>query len=450
MSATLSEELASWLDALTWMMLPERQRELAQSRVVDTLGLIACGYRTEAAAIARDFALRDGAGGRSSVAGSVAALPAGLAALVHGVAAHCYDFDDTFPESVVHPGSVIVPVALAVAEETGASGAEMLAAVAGGYEVAARLGRIGGRRFHERGFHATGVFAPVTAAFVAARLMRLDAPATASAVGLAASMSGGLLAFLPDGSWSKWLHVGWGNFGGITAAQLARSGFRGPVGALDGRHNLFEAFIGEGPIDAGAVTADLGTRWDSESALFKLYPCAHVIQGYIDVALALRNAVGSVPIDRVTCTVAPWAVPIVCEPNVEKTHPRTIMQAIASLPLHVASALVDGQVDLETIGDRNRVRADVLALAAKVDYVVDASLEGFDARVEIDAGGRRHVGSGGAARADMTRLRAKFASLVTPVLEDGDVERTLRAVESLPGAPDAAGVLAALRDAPAP
>jgi 2-methylcitrate dehydratase PrpD len=188
MSATLSAQLAAWFDALTWSAIPARQRELAQSRLLDTLGLIACGYRTQAASIARDFALHAGGAGPASMAAHAATVPAGWAAFVHGVAAHCYDFDDTFPESVVHPGSVIVPVALALGEETGASGRDVLTAIAGGYEIAARLGRIGGRRFHERGFHATGVFAPVTAAFVAARLLRLDAGQAASAAGLAASM----------------------------------------------------------------------------------------------------------------------------------------------------------------------------------------------------------------------------------------------------------------------
>jgi 2-methylcitrate dehydratase PrpD len=451
MSATLSEQLAAWFATVTWASLPEAQRELAQSRLLDALGLIACGYRAEAASIARTLALGTGGNGRATIAGSATALPPSWAALVHGVAAHGFDFDDTFPESVVHPGSVVVPVALAVGESVGASGAEMLAAIAGGYEIAARLGRAGGTRFHARGFHATGVFAPVTAAFVAARLLRLDAQASASAVGLAASMAGGLMAFQEDGSWSKWLHVGWGNFGGITAAQLAQGGFRGPAGALDGRSNLFAAFIGETNVDAGAITEGLGQRWDNATALFKLYPCAHVIQGYIDLALAMRETLVPATIERITCFVAPWAVPIVCEPVAEKARPKTMMQAIASLPLHVASALIDGRVDLQTIGDANRQRSDILALAAKVGYVPVAALEGFDARIEIvTADGRRHERSGGAAAADAARLRAKFTALASPALGPGGVKAVLRAVGALAEAPNADGISGCLSAAPAP
>lgn len=449
MSEPLSARLAAWFDALTWTSLAPRQQELAHSRVLDTLGLTLCGSGSEATAIARALALRSSASGASSLVGSTATVTAAWAALVNGVAAHCYDFDDTFPESVVHPGSGIVPVALAVGEECGASGAEILTAIAGGYEIAARLGRAGARRFHERGFHATGIFTPVSAAFVAARLLRLDAHTTASAVGLAASMSGGLLAFLPDGSWSKWLHLGWGNFGGITAAQLARDGFRGPIGALDGRHNLFEAFIGEAHVDANAIVANLGSRWDNETALFKLYPCAHVIQGYIDLALEMRRALALDPahIERITCTVAPWAVPIVCEPNAEKIRPQTIMQSIASLPFHMASALIDDRVDLETIGDAQRVRPDVLALAAKVDYVPDAGLERFDARLEIElAGGRTHSRGGRVAEPDAGRLGVKFSSLALRSLAPQDADPALAAVATLAEAPGAGGVTRFLRE----
>ena len=185
-----------------------------------------------------------------------------------------------------------MPTALAVGEEIGATGADVLIAIAGGYEIAARLGSAAERRLHQRGFHASGVFAPIVAAFVAGRLLRLRPEATASAVGLAASMSGGLMAFLQDGSWSKWLHFGWGNLGGIVAAGLAADGFRGPLGALDGRHNLYAAFIGDPSPDFEALYAGLNNEWRNEAALFKLYPCAHVIHAYIDLALKLRHSLG--------------------------------------------------------------------------------------------------------------------------------------------------------------
>src|SRR5205814_924820 len=133
-----------------------------------------------------------------------------------------------------------------------------------------------------RGFHATGVVGPLAAAVTAAKLYRLNARATAEAMGLAGSMAGGLMEFLADGSWSKWLHTGWAAHGGIVAAQFAGAGFHGPLSVLEGRAGLYNAFLGPGTADLQNVAADLGAAWRGGAAQFKYYPCAHVIQPYID------------------------------------------------------------------------------------------------------------------------------------------------------------------------
>jgi 2-methylcitrate dehydratase PrpD len=447
MSDSLSHAFALWFDALDWSTLPSRQRELAALRVLDTVGLFLAGAGTQAASIARAYAKRQAAGGAAIVA-SLQSATADWAAFANGVAAHCWDFDDTFPDSVVHPGSIVVPTALALGEVVGATGAEVLTAIAGGYEIAARLGSAAERRLHSRGFHASGVFAPIVAAFVAGRLMRLPAESTASAVGLAASMSGGLLAFLEDGSWSKWLHLGWGNLGGIVAAGLAADGFRGPLGALDGRHNLYAAFIGDPPPDPSAL-ADLGNVWYNEAALFKLYPCAHVIHAYIDLALKLRRSLGidHQQIRRVNLKVAPWAVPIVCEPMEEKTYPATTMQAIASLPFNIAAAFADGTVGLETLEEASRGRADVCALAARTDYEI-ADLPGFAGEFTIEtADGLIHATSGDAAEADAERLTGKFAALAARALAPEKIDRAIEDILALADAPDVGAVAAVLREA---
>lgn len=439
MSDPLAFRLAEWLTALAWPLLPPRQQELGELRLLDSLGLILGGTTSEATSIARGYVAAHGGAGRSTPVAGSAGTPAGWAALVNGIAAHCWDFDDTFSDSVVHPGSVVVPTALAVGEDTGASGAEILTAIAGGYEIAARLAGAGGRRFHARGFHASGIFAPVIAAFVAARLMRLTPPTMASAVGLAASMSGGLLAFLADGGWSKWLHFGWGNFGGILAAGLAQDGFRGPAGALDGRYNLYDAFLGLTP-DPTAIAAGLGAQWRSEAALFKLYPCAHVIHPYIDLALDMRRSLPLAPqaVKKVVCTVASWAVPIVCAPAAEKIRPQTTLQAIASLPFHVASALIDGRVALDTIAADNLHRPEVLALASKVDHVVIDDHEGFAAEIALETvAGEVHRRAGRLVAVMPERLREKFLDLAGAVLGRRQAENAMAAVRQLAAAPDA-------------
>jgi len=414
---TLSERLAAWSAALQWRDIPEGERALVGLRVLDTIGLILAGRETEAARAVSGFALEKN--------------PA-MAALVNGTLAHCRDFDDTFPDCVVHPGSVVVSTALAVGEAARAPNEEIATAIVAGYEAAARIGAVAGRRFHARGFHATGVVGPLAAALVAARLYRLSGRASADALGLAASMSGGLMAFVDDGAWSKWLHAGWAAHGGVVAAQLAATGFRGPRGALDGPHNLFAAFIDRPAPGADELCGDLGRRWAGGAAHFKYYPCAHVIQPYLDAAIVLRerHRFGADAIERVTCAIAPWAVPIVCEPRAPKLRPQSDMEAIASLPYQLAVALADGRVGLDALGPACRARSQVLDLAQRIEHAADESLgHGFDGSIAIalESGAvlRSPVSS---APPDRAKVLAKFRANARRAVEENAAAAFERAI----------------------
>src|SRR5262249_57443714 len=119
-----------------------------------------------------------------------------VAALVNGSLAHARDFDDTFPDTVVHPGSTVIAAALAAAEANDASFAELSTAIVVGYEVAARLGAPAGRGFHARGFHATGIVGPIMAATTAGRLLGCHTSAMAHAFPFTTSIGRGLPALL--------------------------------------------------------------------------------------------------------------------------------------------------------------------------------------------------------------------------------------------------------------
>lgn len=414
---TLSERLAAWSTALQWRDIPDDQRSLVGLRVLDTVGLILAGYETEAARCVSGFSQEEN--------------PA-MAALVYGTLAHCRDFDDTFLDSVAHPGSTLVSTALAVGEAVHAPNEEIATAIVAGYESAARIGAVAGRRFHARGFHATGVVGPLAAALVAARLYRLSAQAAADALGLAASMSGGLMAFVDDGAWSKWLHAGWAAHGGIVAAQLAAQGFRGPRGALDGRHNLFGAFVELPAPAAEDFCGDLGHRWAGGAAHFKYYPCAHVIQPYLDAAIALRvrHRLGADRIERVTCAIAPWAVPIVCVPRAQKLRPQSDMDAIASLPYQLAVALADGTVGLDALGAACRARPEVRNLAGRVEHAADESLgHGFDGSIAILlSSGERLESAVAAAPPDRAKVLAKFRANARRAVESNSAAALERAM----------------------
>lgn len=383
---TVAQALAEWSSTLSWSQVPDDLRRVLKLRLLDAVGLMLAAHDLPPGRAARRVALRQGGPAEAQLVVTGDRLPASWAALVHGTLVHSLDFDDTFSDSVVHPSSVVIPVALAVAQETAASGEELLTAASAGYEVAARIGAAAGRAFHARGFQATGVIGPLVAAVVAGRLYRMPPTATAQAMGLAGSMSGGLLEFLSDGSWSKRLHPGWAAHGGIIAAQLGDSGFPGPMSIIEGRHGVYAAFLGPDVADVAQVTLGLGSQWRSAVGHFKFYPCAHVLHPFIEAALAIRRHHDLDPtrIAAIEPVVAPWHVPIVCAPRSEKLAPATEYQARASLPFVLAAALVDGRVDLDTFDEQAIHRPELLGMARLVRETTDQRFDqGFGGRLVL-------------------------------------------------------------------
>ena len=380
---SISQHFARFALHLAWDTLPETVRTTLVTRLLDHLGLVAIGCRTAAGAAAVRCATIES--GSTSLLFSSARVTASDAALAHGTLAHVLDFDDTFPDSVIHPTSVVLPAALA-ASGPSTMLADALSACAPGYELLARIGRDAGRDFHERGFHPTAVLGPLAAALVAGRLLGASEEELVAGVGLAGSMSSGLLEFLSDGTWSKRMHPGWAAQGGLRAAQLATSGFLGPAHIVEGRNGIFRSFLGRAVTDPAGVRDGLGDVWHSQTAAVKLLPCAHVIHPFVEMVRTLRRTeaftVGDVA--DVRCRVAPWYVPIVCEPRGEKVRPVSEYQARASLPYVLALELHELGLGLESFEAPVRDDPRLLDLCSRVTCESDPSLaRGFSGSVHI-------------------------------------------------------------------
>jgi len=418
--ATLSRQLAEWSASLTWDKIPEDVRSRLPLRLLDTAGLIVVGAQTEAVGVALEFVKSDVGRAESTVSGYSGRVSAPNAALIHGIAAHCRDFDDTLMESVVHPGSVVIPTALALAEAVDAPHDVFATAITIGYEIAARIGAVAGRRLHARNFHPTGVIGPIAAAATATRLLALTAEQTSWAMGLAASMSGGLRAFAIDGGWSKWFHAGWAAHGGIVAARMAAQGFRGPEYILEGEHDLYSAFLHGKTLDRSCLIADLGDVWQGNQSTFKYYPCAHVIQPYIDSYLSIAEefSLQATDIAQIDCTIAPWAAAIVCEPRADKLCPDTDLAAIGSLPYQIAVAAVDRQVGLFALDMATRDRADIREFVERVFHITDNTMgQAFDGEICVrTVAGAIHVRKAIAGAVDEKKVWQKFYDNAVPIL----------------------------------
>jgi 2-methylcitrate dehydratase PrpD len=415
------EILANWASEIAPADVPAVQHRRARLRLLDTLGLIAAAADHPAGrSLAAWTNANSGAGAHVLITGSPAS-PA-VAALIHGSLAHARDFDDTFADTVVHAGSTVIAATLAAAERVNDNFDAITTAIVVGYEIAGRLGAVAGRGFHARGFHATSIVGPVAAASAAGRILGLDGSRMADALGLSTSMSSGLLAFLADGGWSKWLHTGWSAHGGIIAAELASHAFRGPHHALDHPYGLYGAFLGAPEINLDVLKDGLGENWIGATAQAKSFPCAHVIQPYIEAVLALREEGGlsADDIGSLHCVMAPWALPIVGVPRATKIAPRNDLEAIGSLPFMVAAALCDGRVDLATLHPETIARADILSLSARIECEGDDTLGlGFNGRLYVEVrDGRRISRDVALSNPSEERIVAKFSANTTHLPPD--------------------------------
>lgn len=288
------------------------------------------------------------------------------AALANGAYAHALELDDDHRVAVLHPGAVVVPAGFAAAEAAGASGILFLRALLAGYEVVCRVGEVfrGSQFYH--GVHPTalcGVFGAAAACSVA---MGLDRDATVRALGIAGTQASGLTEWRADGSWIKRLHPGRAAHAGVLSARLAAQGFTGPATIFEGEGGFLNAFSYGEPIDAAAITRNLGTVHRALGTAIKPYPCCRFEHGAIDLAIeAHAGGVTATQIESVQVRIY--------RTDVLSYHqtPKNAVDAQFNVPYAVAVALLHGRVGLADFTEDAIRRPEVLALCHRIEIKED-------------------------------------------------------------------------------
>jgi len=310
--------------------------------------------------------------GPCTAIGHARTLTAAGAAFINGTAAHGEDFDDTFEGGPVHAGAVIVPAVLAACERHNPDGRMALKGIAVGTEVLCRLSLVVPKAVHKAGFHPTAVFGAMGAAAGVGAALGLNARQIVDALGVAGSMAAGIIEYLAEGAWTKRLHAGWAAQSGIRAALLARGGFVGPRTVFEGAHGLFQGFAHTSKGDYDALVGDFGSRWVTDTIAFKPHPCGTMAQPYIDCARRLAaRGINADDVAYITCEVAEGTVHRLWEPLADKQRPRNGYAAKFAVPYLLAAGFVHGGVGLASFTESAIADPRVLALAAKVKYVID-------------------------------------------------------------------------------
>jgi len=368
-SVAIAERLAERIVAVDPARLPAAMRTKCEDLTVDVVGLCLTARRLDY--VESTLAACDDDGPCTAI-GHARTLSAAGAALVNGTAAHGEDFDDTFEGGPVHAGAVIVPAVLAACERHRPDGMAALAGVAVGVETMCRLGLVTPKLVHKAGFHPTAVFGAVAAAAGVAAALNLDRRGTVNALGIAGSMAAGIIEYLAEGAWTKRMHAGWAAQSGLRAALMAKHGFIGPRTVFEGAHGLFHGFAHTAKGNYDALVGDFGERWVSEALAFKPYPCGTMTHPYIDCARRLSTrGIDPDAIKELTCEVGEGTVHRLWEPLADKQRPPNGYGGKFSTPYCIAAALVRGNVGLGDFTDAAVKEPAVLAVAAKVRYVVD-------------------------------------------------------------------------------
>jgi 2-methylcitrate dehydratase PrpD len=366
---SVAEALAARIVALKPGALPAATTRKCEDLLIDVVGL--CVTARNEDYIRSALAGCDDDGPCTAI-GHPRTLTSAGAAFVNGTAAHGEDFDDTFEGGPVHAGAVIVPAVLAACERHNPDGRTALIGIAVGTEVLCRLSLVVPKAVHKAGFHPTAVFGAMGAAAGVGAALGLNTRQIVDALGIAGSMAGGIIEYLAEGAWTKRLHAGWAAQSGIRAALLARGGFVGPRTVFEGVHGLFNGFAHTAGGDYAALTGDFGTRWVTDTLAFKPYPCGTMAQPYIDCARRLAaRGIKAEEVADIVSEVAEGTVHRLWEPLADKQRPRNGYAAKFATPYLLATGFVHGGVGLGAFTESAIRDARVLALAAKVKFVID-------------------------------------------------------------------------------
>jgi 2-methylcitrate dehydratase PrpD len=348
---------------------PEKALAVARTAFLDTIGVALAGAVEPGSRMVQKLAASESCGD-CRIWGTSSTTSPSWAALANGAAAHALDFDDMCFVSLAHPSAPLVATALAVGEQTAASGREVLEAYVIGFEIEAILGRTMNPRHYQQGWHCTSTIGGLGTAAAAARLLKLDATASTHCVGIAASEASGLKENF--GAMTKPLHAGLAARNAVVAALLAQQGFTANEHALEGPQGFLAAMASEKP-DLQSTITDLGKHWEilETGITIKLYPSCAATHPALDSVLDLRRE-HNLNADQIEAVQV--SVDCLTPALLIYDRPQTGLQGKFSMPFCIAAALLHGEVGLETFTSSCIQDGRIQELLPRITMQVDESL----------------------------------------------------------------------------
>ncbi|HVY14888.1 MAG TPA: MmgE/PrpD family protein [Rhodopila sp.] len=440
----LTRALAEQARALRHQDIPDTARLWARQCILDAIGCGIAGTSDELVDLLLAEMREQGGVETASVFARPGKLPPLSAALVNGAAAHALDFDDVNLAMPGHPSVAILPALLALAEERGSSGADVLTAFVAGYELQCRVGKvIAPGHYDKLGFHATATVGSFGAAAACAHLLGLDGEKFARALGIAGTQAAGLKSQF--GTMCKPLHAGKASYNGLLAAKLAARGFTSRTDIIECGQGFARTHSPDFNPQRAFDTPPSG--WYVCNNLFKYHASCYMTHAAIDASRSLREEHGFAPEDIESVGVR---IEEACDRICNIPAPTTGLEAKFSLRLTTAMGLAG--VDTSRLGSYStEVAADpvLVGLRDKVSLDLRPGISNTFSEVSLKLRDGRSISAqhdSGVPAADAVkqgeRLEKKFIALVDPVLGAEAAGTLVSAIRHFDEQPDIRGIMA--------
>ena len=446
-SGRATAALAAFASQLELVDIPQEVIAKARLCLLDTVGCCVYGSALPPVRTLTKMVLAEGSKPLASLLGTPHRSAPAQAALVNGTAAHAFQLDEVHSGATLHPGSVVVPAALALAEAAGTiSGADFLVAMIAGYEVGIRVGLATGGRMFGRGYHNQGTTGTVAAAAAAARILKLDPHATMHAMGIAASQAAGLMA-VQEGANAKAFHSGRASQSGVYGALLATDGYTGIEAVLDVDYGGFYSTLVDAH-DPDKLTRGLGSRWEILEVGFKSSPASngsitamHTLQRIMRTHGLVARDIGEISASVSTNTLEH------CGWEFDPAASKGVLAAQMNLRYGLAAMALDGVATPAQYAQERIAGADIAAFLPKISVRASTAYD-KDPALRLACTLAVRTRSGG-LHTDETlyrpggiedpmppeALEEKFMTLASPIVSPERAAQCMAHIQSLERAP---------------
>ena len=330
----ITEILASHVANSKNIQLADELVHQVKRACLDYLCAAITGSNTEVSRLVYEYLIESEERGTTNTIGYQMGLSKGNAAFINGTSAHCLDLDDGHTGGSIHPGAVVFPAVLAIAQSIKPTFAELAKAIVIGYDVCLRISSGIHPSSRKRGFHNTPVAGIFGAVAAVSSLYGLKKEEVQNAFGIAGSFAGGIFAFLGTGSEVKRIHPGQAARDGITAVELTKKGLSGPKEVLECENGLFQAFAND-HVSVERMFRDIGEKYEIMNIYFKPHPCCRHLHSSIDAVYELKNNTAILPEDIAGIRVGVNRIAYLHRHK----DCQTLLDAQMSLPYAIASAI---------------------------------------------------------------------------------------------------------------